>query len=314
MTFLVVKGPEKKIEVKSAYHTPVLLRESIEALNISGHGTYIDATFGGGGHSRSILNLLNKNGRLFGFDQDSDAIVNVPRDRRFTFVHSNFEYIPHFMRYYKVDEVDGILADLGVSSHHFDVAKRGFSYRYDGALDMRMNRGVNKDVRHVINRYSPEALQILFSKYGEIRNAKTLGRKICETRSKIPIETITDLTSIINQVYRGDRNRYTAQVFQALRMEVNNEMAVLENFLVNAPALLKSGARLVIISYHSVEDQMVKRFFKFNTVDGQMIKDKYGNQQLEIKAINKKPVKAGKEEIRLNRRSSSALMRVAQKV
>ncbi|MCB0599483.1 MAG: 16S rRNA (cytosine(1402)-N(4))-methyltransferase RsmH, partial [Phaeodactylibacter sp.] len=243
-----------------AYHEPVLASESIGALAIRPEGVYVDATFGGGGHSGLILEKLGPEGRLLGFDQDEDALANVPGDERFTFVHHNFRFMKRFLRLHRINEVDGILADLGVSSHQLDVPERGFSYRFDAALDMRMSRQQEKTAATVVNSYGPDALQEVFSRYGEVRNARTLAQRIAEEREHRPIETIGAFLAVVEPVVRGHRARYLSQVFQALRIEVNDEMGVLKEFLEQALDVLKPGGRLAVITYHSIEDRMVKNF------------------------------------------------------
>ncbi|MCB0551174.1 MAG: 16S rRNA (cytosine(1402)-N(4))-methyltransferase RsmH [Phaeodactylibacter sp.] len=297
-----------------AYHLPVLASESIEALAIRAEGTYVDATFGGGGHSRLILERLGENGRLLGFDQDEDALANVPEDGRFTFVHHNFRFLKRFLRLHRITELDGILADLGVSSHQLDVAERGFSYRFDAALDMRMNRQQEKTAASIVNSYEPDALQEVFSRYGEVRNAKTLAQRIAEEREFRPIETIGAFLAAVEPVIRGHRARYLSQAFQALRIEVNDEMGALQDFLGQALELLRPGGRLVVITYHSIEDRMVKNFFKAGNFEGRLEKDFYGNIQRPFKVIYKKALIPSEEEVRENPRARSAKLRVGEKV
>ncbi len=296
------------------YHDPVLLNESIEALNIKEDGCYIDATFGGGGHSRSILQQLGAKGHLFGFDQDKDVLPNLPENDSFTFVHHNFRFLKRFLKLHGVRTVDGILADLGVSSHQFNTAERGFSYRYEADLDMRMNQNDEQQASDILNTYSAEALQQMFSVYGEVRNSKTLALTIVEERSLKPIRTIGDFLLIIQPLIRGNKNRYLAQVFQALRIEVNDEMTALKEFLDQCLEVLKPGGRLVVIAYHSLEDRMIKNFVKTGNFEGTMIKDFYGNIERPFKIITKKALLPSEEEIKRNPRARSAKMRIAQKV
>jgi 16S rRNA (cytosine1402-N4)-methyltransferase len=296
-----------------SYHDPVLLKESIDALNIKENGTYVDATFGGGGHSNLILQKLGAKGRLFGFDQDEDVLPNVSEDERFTFIHHNFKYLKRFLKLNGVDQVDGILADLGVSSYQLDNADRGFSFRFDADLDMRMNQQGDITAVEIINNYDSKSLQNVFSLYGEVRNAKTLANAIEIERTKKPVKTINDLLQILGPLVRGNRNRYLAQVFQALRIEVNDEIGALKTFLEEAKEVLKPGGMIVVISYHSLEDRVVKNFLKFGNFEGQVIKDFYGNIERPFKIITKKAILPSEEELKINPRSRSAKMRVAEK-
>ena len=295
------------------YHNPVMGPECIEGLDIQSNGIYVDATFGGGGHSRLILEAL-KDGHLYGFDQDEDALQNIPEDDRFTFNHHNFRYLKQFLKLHGVRQVDGILADLGVSSHQLDEAKRGFSFRYDADLDMRMNQQDEQTAADILNKYKPEKLQDIFSKYGEVRNAKTLAHRISQERDTRPIRTIGEFLSIIEPLIRGHRGRYLAQVFQALRIEVNDEMGALEKFLETTLDILKPGGRLVIETYHSIEDRLVKNFLKTGNIQGEVIKDDFGNIDRPFKLINRKPILPSPEEIKINPRSRSAKLRIASKV
>ncbi len=297
-----------------AYHEPALASESIDALAIRPEGTYVDATFGGGGHSRLILERLGEKGRLLGFDQDEDALANVPDDGRFTFVLHNFRFLKRFLRLHRIQEVDGILADLGVSSHQLDVAERGFSYRFDAALDMRMNRQQEKAAATVANTYDLDALQEVFSRYGEVRNARTLAQRIVEGRRQHPIETIGRFLAVLEPAIRGHRARYLSQVFQALRIEVNDEMGALQDFLLQSLEVLKTEGRLAVITYHSVEDRMVKNFLKAGNFEGQQEKDFYGNIQRPFKVLTKKAIVPAAEEVRQNPRARSARLRVGEKV
>jgi len=293
------------------YHTPVLLTESIDALDINSNGIYVDVTFGGGGHSKTILQNLSAKGRVYAFDQDKQAEQNAIIDERFTFVLANFGFLPHFMRYYGEDEVDGILADLGVSSHHFDDPDRGFSYRFDARLDMRMNLDASKDAVWVLKHFSAIQLQDIFSKYGEIRNAKTLSKAVCQARSLNDITRVSQLLEIVDRVYRGDRQRYCAQVFQALRIEVNDEIGVLKRFLDTSIELLASKGRLVVITYHSLEDKAVKQVVK-DLIE--KTRDAYGRSVPKVRLITKKPILPSENEIKRNPRAASAKLRVIEKI
>ncbi len=295
-----------------SYHTPVLLGESIDALNIKSTGTYVDVTYGGGGHSKPILDRLSAEGHLYAFDQDEAAKANVVDDDRMTFIRSNFSYLEHYMRFYEVDGVDGILADLGVSSHHFDEEERGFSYRFDSLLDMRMNQSASRTAQEVIANTSKEELVSIFSRYGELRNSKTFADRLVKARSRSPILSVNDLLAVIDDAYRGDKQRYTAQVFQALRMEVNDELGVLERFLDAAVGLLHPGGRLVVITYHSLEDKLVKRHLKFGA--GAQETDMYGRVVSSLLPITRKPIVPKDDEIKINSRAASAKLRVVEKL
>jgi len=295
------------------YHTPVLLDECVAALDIKPDGVYVDVTYGGGGHSKPILNRLTAKGRLFGFDQDEYAVANAIEQDNFTFVKSNFRYIKHFMKYYGIDKVDGILADLGVSSFHFDEPSRGFSYRFDTALDMRMNESISTTAADILRQYSQSQLQDIFSKYGEVRNAKTLAKVICEVRRSSPLEKSSDLMDIVSKCYRGDRQKYASQVYQALRIEVNDEMGVLAEFLEAALGLLSPGGRLVVMSYHSLEDKIVKKYLKYGA-SGKLEQDEFGRAITNYKQITKRPMVAPKEEIERNSRAASAKLRVVERL
>lgn len=295
------------------YHDPVLLKESIEALAIKKDGIYVDATFGGGGHSRKILEQIGAKGHLFGFDQDSDVLSNLTEQKQFTFIHHNFRYLKRFLRLHGVRQVDGILADLGVSSHQLNDASRGFSYRFDAELDMRMNQDGETKASDLLEKYTATQLQDVFSQYGEVRNSRTLAQTIVQERSKKKIKSVGDFMMILNPLIRGNRHRYLAQVFQALRIEVNQEMEVLKDFLQQALEVLKPGGTLVIIAYHSLEDRLVKHFFKSGNFTGEQEKDFYGNIHRPFKIITKKALLPGEEEIQKNPRARSAKMRVAQK-
>jgi 16S rRNA (cytosine1402-N4)-methyltransferase len=296
-----------------AYHIPVLLHEAIEALDIQPDGTYVDVTFGGGGHSRAILEQLGENGRLFGFDQDEDAKANVPDDERFTFVQSNFRYLTRFLKLHGVRQADGILADLGVSSHQLDTATRGFSYRFEADLDMRMNQGDDKTAADILNTFPHADLQAMFSEYGEVRNSRTLAQAIVDTRAKKPFKHIADLMLILKPLARGEEMRYYSQVFQALRMEVNKEIEVLEEMLQNALESLKPGGRLVVITFHSIEDRVVKNFMKSGNIQGELVKDFYGNITRPFDLVNKKAIEPSDKETKENSRSRSSKLRIAIK-
>ncbi len=298
------------------YHIPVLLKESIEGLNIRSNGIYVDLTFGGGGHSREILKRLGSNGRLIVFDQDEDAYKNRPDDNRLTFVRHNFRYLTNFLRYLGIDKVDGILGDLGVSSHHFDVPERGFSFRYNGALDMRMSSGIKKDAAHILNHYDENDLKQIFYNYGEIKNSGRLVREIITHRHTKFFETTDDLKIIAEKAApKKERSKYLAKVFQALRIEVNQEMSVLEDTLKQCPAVLKRGGRLVIISYHSLEDRLVKNFIKTGDCrKSQVETDIFGNADVPFRAINRKVIVPSEEETERNSRARSAKLRIAERI
>ncbi len=299
--------------MEQPYHIPVLLNESIKGLNIQEDGDYVDVTFGGGGHSREILNNL-PSGRLFGFDQDEDAAANAFKDSRFYFIRHNFKYIQHFLRYYQVEKVDGILADLGVSSHDFDVAERGFSFRFSGDLDMRMNRNATKTASDIVNEYDENTLFRVFKDYGEIDNARRLTRQVIEGRQLHPIKTIDQFKEIISTcVSKKNESKYLAKVFQALRIETNGELDVLKEFLVQSAELLKPGGRLVVITYHSLEDRLVKNFIRSGNFEGKQDKDFYGNVKTPLLAINRKVIIANDDEIGINPRARSAKLRIAEK-
>lgn len=297
------------------YHIPVLLEESVDGLNIQPEGVYVDVTFGGGGHSRAILRQLERKGRLIVFDQDKDALVNAPDDPRVTFVRGNFRFLGNFLRYHKIVAIDGLLADLGVSSHHFDDADRGFSFRYDGALDMRMNQEASQSAAQILNDYSVDALTDVFYKYGELRNARRIASAIVSFREKQAIKTTSELLSILEPFARRDREKKVlAQAFQALRIEVNGEMDALKEMLQQAADWLKPGGRLSIISYHSLEDRLVKNFFRSGNFDGELVKDFYGNVETPFRLINRKVIIPSEQEQQENPRSRSAKLRVAEKV
>lgn len=296
------------------YHIPVLPAESIQGLNLFPGADVVDATFGGGGHSKLILENLG-DGRLFAFDQDEDASENVIDDSRLFFIRHNFKYVKNFLQFFGVSQVDAIFADLGVSSHDFDVADRGFSFRFDGKLDMRMNKNAGIDAEKIINEYPEEKLETVFRTFGEIKNARRLAFQIGENRKITPIKTTTELKGIAAECApRAIENKYLAQVFQALRIEVNNEMEALEDFLKASLQLLKPGGRLVIITYHSLEDRLCKNFMKSGNFEGKVKKDFYGNLITPFKLINRKVIVPGEEELAVNNRSRSAKLRIAEKI
>lgn len=297
------------------YHIPALLYESVEGLDIKPDGTYIDVTFGGGGHSKEILSRLGNNGKLFGFDQDEDAYRNVIQDDRFVFVRSNFRYLSNFLQYYQVEKVDGILADLGVSSHHFDNEDRGFSFRFDSQLDMRMNRSAKQTAADILNSYDEEQLSNLFYLYGELRMAKSIASAIVSARQKKPIETVSEFLEIMERfTLRDKEKKLLAQAFQALRIEVNQELDALTEMLQQSIDCLAVGGRISVISYHSLEDRIVKNIFRSGNVDGKIKKDFYGNPLTDLKIINRKVITPSEEEQKNNPRSRSAKLRIAEKI
>jgi len=299
--------------VEREYHVPVLLTESVNGLEIKENGDYVDVTFGGGGHSREIFSRL-KTGRLFAFDQDEDAAANVIHDERFFFIRHNFKYIRNFLRHYGVEQVDGILADLGVSSHDFDVAERGFSFRFDGDLDMRMNRDSSQSAADIVNTFSEDQLRTMFREYGEIDNAGRLAKQLVSARDAKPVKTIEQFKEAIAPcVPKFQESKYLAKVFQALRIETNKEMNVLHEFLEQSIQLLKPGGRLVVITYHSLEDRMVKNFIKSGDFSGKQEKDFFGNVESPLTAINRRVIVPDEEEIERNPRARSAKLRIAEK-
>lgn len=296
------------------YHDPVLLHQCIEGLNINPDGTYVDVTFGGGGHSRLILSKLNK-GRLFAFDQDEDALQNTIEDERFTLLNQNFAYMKNFLTFYNAVPVDGILADLGVSSYQLDAKERGFSFRADADLDLRMNRNAPKDAKIIVNESSEEDLKNIFKLYGDINNAGLLGRLIVQKRKEKSINTTFELVEAIKPaIFKKKENQYLAKVFQALRIEVNDEMESLKAFLEQAKEILKPGGRLVIISYHSLEDRLVKNMCKSGNLEGKIDKDFYGNQLVPFKQVTRKPIVPDEDEIERNNRARSAKLRIVEKL
>ena len=295
------------------YHVPALLQESMEGLDIQPSGIYVDVTFGGGGHSREILNRLGEDGRLFGFDQDADAEQNIPADERFVFVRSNFRYLYNFMRYHGVaGQVDGLLADLGVSSHHFDDEERGFSFRFDGDLDMRMNQRAGKTAADVMNTYTEEQLIDVFYLYGELKVARKLSALIVRSRIEKRIQTIGDLLELLKPFTGKDKEKkFLAQVFQALRIEVNDEMVALKALLRQTLQVMKPGGRVAVITYHSLEDRLVKNFFRAGNFEGKVEQDFLGNRKTPFRLVNNKVITPSDAEIERNPRSRSAKLRVA---
>lgn len=297
------------------YHVPVLLKESIDGLNIHSGGIYIDVTFGGGGHSKEILSRLDDNSHLYSFDQDADAERNIIANNRFTFVRSNFRYLENWMQYYGVEHIDGLLADLGVSSHHFDDETRGFSFRYDAPLDMRMNNRAGKTAADILNDYAEEQLSDTFYLYGELKDSRRLAKAIINARQQHRIETTGQLCTIIEGILRAEHEKKDmAKVFQALRIEVNHEMDALREMLNAATRLLKAGGRLSIITYHSLEDRIVKNIMKTGNLDGKMEKDFFGNTKSPFKLVNNKVIVPSDEEQMINPRSRSAKLRIAEKI
>ena len=297
-----------------AYHVPVLLRESIEGLEIKPNGTYVDLTFGGGGHSTEILKHLKK-GKLFAFDQDEEALRNAIDDKRFTLIRSNFRFFRNFLRYHGIETVDGILADLGVSSHHFDSPERGFSFRFEGPLDMRMNQKQKLSAKHVVNTYSLEDLANVLTQYGELQGARRLAGAICKSREGKAIETVEQLFELLKPMFPSAiQNKMLAQVFQAIRIEVNQEMDVLKQMLTNATKALKKDGRLVVISYHSLEDRLLKNYFRSGNFEGDLDKDFYGNITSPYEQINKKVIVPNPDELKINTRARSAKLRIGRKL
>ena len=301
--------------MSSGYHIPVMLGECMEALAIKPNGTYVDVTFGGGGHSRELLQHLGKAGRLYAFDQDPDALRNAIVDERFVLIHQNFRFLKNNLRLHGVKTVDGILADLGVSSHQFDSAQRGFSTRFDTELDMRMDQAGEVDARHVLNTYTEAELHRIFGMYGELHNARTLAKAIVTARIVNPIQTVGELKDIVKKlVPRGKEHKYHAQLFQALRIEVNGELDALQEFLQQCVSVLNPGGRLVVMSYHSLEDRLVKNFMIKGKFKGEVEKDFYGNEVKPFKVISRKAILATEEEVVRNSRARSAKLRVAEKI
>ena len=299
------------------YHVPVLLKDSVDGLIVDRSGVYVDVTFGGGGHSRYLLSQLNGSGRLIAFDQDVDAEANVIEDERFMFVRQNFGFLKNYLRILPgVLPVDGVLADLGVSSHQFNTAERGFSFRFDAELDMRMNRDVVKTAKDVIMQYDESELRYVFKVYGELSNASKIAYTIVKARAEKEIKTIEDLVQVLEKGFYPPhkRNTFLAKLFQALRIEVNDEMKVLENLLLQSVEVIKKGGRLSVITYHSLEDRMVKRFIKSGNIEGKQEKDFYGNLIRPFKEVNRKPIIPSEEEIKNNNRARSAKLRIAERI
>lgn len=296
------------------YHVPVLLHQSVDGMNIHPAGIYVDVTLGGAGHSREILSRMDKKSILLGYDQDEDAENNIPTDDRFIFVRSNFRYLTNFLRYHEIEKVDAILADLGVSSHHFDDSERGFSFRHDGALDMRMNKRAGMTAADVINTYDEEKLADVFYLYGELKNSRKLASALVRERASKKIRTIGEFLEIIKPFFGREREKKElAKVFQALRIEVNQEMEALKEMLLSATEALKPGGRLVVITYHSLEDRMVKNLMKTGNIEGKQEQDFFGNIQTPFRLINNKVIVPTEEEIARNPRSRSAKLRIAEK-
>lgn len=301
-------------EVCPKYHVPVMLMQSIDAMNI-GNGNYVDVTFGGGGHTREILKRMGEEAHLFSFDQDADAIANVPDDNRFTFVYSNFRYLENWMNYYGVEKVDGIMADLGVSSHHFDAAERGFTFRADAPLDMRMNQRAKMTAAQFLNSAEEERIASVLYNYGELRNARRMASSIVKSRTKKPVETTAEFVEMLEPFMGRDKEKKElACAFQALRIEINDEMGALREMLESAISLLAKGGRLVVLTYHSLEDRMVKNFIRSGNAEGKVEQDFYGNRIVPLRAVNNKVIVPSAEEIAANPRSRSAKLRVAEKL
>ena len=301
-------------EAEQTYHIPVLLNESVDGMNILPGGIYVDVTFGGGGHSKEILSRLDGTAHLYSFDQDEDAEKNIVNDNRFTFVRSNFRYLSNFLRYYDVEGIDAILADLGVSSHHFDDSERGFSFRFEGKLDMRMNKRAGMTAADIVNTYDEERLADIFYLYGELKNSRKLASVIIKARAFKQIVTIGDFLEIIKPLFGREREKKElAKVFQALRIEVNQEMEALKEMLYAATEALKPGGRLVVITYHSLEDRMVKNIMKTGNIEGKTEQDFFGNVQTPFRLVNNKVIVADEEEVARNPRSRSAKLRIAEK-
>ncbi len=300
--------------VNLQYHIPVLLRETIEGLNVQSTGVYADLTFGGGGHSREILHRLGKNGRLYGFDQDEESLRQAPDDERFTFVHSNFRFLRNWMRYYGHEQLDGITADLGVSSHHFDTAERGFSFRFDAPLDMRMNKRSSTTAHNIVNEYSEDKLASILHLYGELGTSRRLAATIVKARKECAITTTQELANLLRPVLgKENEKRDMAKVFQALRIEVNEEMKALREMLRTAVKILKPGGRLVILTYHSLEDRLVKNMMKTGNVEGKREESTYGWAEAPIKQVGRM-IKPSQKEQQSNPRSRSAKLRIAEKI
>ena len=305
-----------QITTAETYHVPVMLHEAVDGMDIQPGGIYADLTLGGGGHTREILSRMNQNAHLYGFDQDEDAEQNIPSDERFTFVRSNFRYLSNFMRYYGADgKVDAILADLGVSSHHFDDSERGFSFRFDGKLDMRMNKRAGRTAAELVNTLSEEKLADIFYLYGELKNSRKLASAIVKARTDKQIETIGDFLNIVKPMFGREREKKElSKVFQALRIEVNQEMEALREMLESSIRVLKPGGRLVVITYHSLEDRMVKNIMRAGNVEGRAEQDFFGRIQAPLRQVNNKVIVPGEDELKRNPRSRSAKLRIAEKI
>lgn len=303
------------IKTAETYHVSVLLKESVDGLVIQPDGIYVDVTFGGGGHSREILSRLGSRGHLFGFDQDADAELNIVNDDRFTFVRSNFRYLKQWMRYYEVDGIDGLLADLGVSSHHFDDESRGFSFRYDAPLDMRMNKRAGMTAAEVVNEYPEEQLADVFYLYGELKNARRLAATLVKARQQAPIETTAQLLAVTEKLFAREREKKEiTKMFQALRIEVNHEMDALREMLSGACQVLKPGGRLSVITYHSLEDRIVKNVMRAGNAEGKVDQDFFGRVKSPLHLINNRVIAPSEEELERNPRSRSAKLRIAEKI
>ncbi|HRH57203.1 MAG TPA: 16S rRNA (cytosine(1402)-N(4))-methyltransferase RsmH [Chitinophagales bacterium] len=296
------------------YHIPVMLNECIEGLQLKPDGIYVDVTFGGGGHSKKILDRLSENGKLFAFDVDEDAKQNVPDDNRFTLIQANYRHLKRFLKLHGITRVHGILADFGISSHQIDEPSRGFATRFDAPLDMRMNTKEGISAKDVVNNYSAEQLQNILGFYGEVINAKTLANKIVEQRAIKAIETTKELVDICKTVAKGIEVKYLSQVFQAIRIEVNDELNAIKDFLQQSEEVLDEGGRLVIMSYHSLEDRLTKNFMKYGVFEGEPEKDVFGNFEHHLKVITKKPIEASVDELKQNPRARSAKLRIAEKI
>lgn len=305
-----------QITTAETYHVPVMLHEAVDGMDIQPGGIYADLTLGGGGHTREILSRMNQNAHLYGFDQDEDAEQNIPSDERFTFVRSNFRYLSNFMRYYGADgKVDAILADLGVSSHHFDDSERGFSFRFDGKLDMRMNKRAGRTAAELVNTLSEEKLADIFYLYGELKNSRKLASAIVKARTDKQIETIGEFLNIVKPMFGREREKKElSKVFQALRIEVNQEMEALREMLESSIRVLKPGGRLVVITYHSLEDRMVKNIMRTGNVEGRAEQDFFGRIQAPLRQVNNKVIIPGVDELKRNPRSRSAKLRIAEKI